>query len=206
MIHETGTDPDSCNPECLYSIVQNNEHMFKIMNIFTTPALRVLIFLGRNYRNSYYVRELAAELSISTGSASGQLRALKEAGLVTCEQKGRTLLFRAAISHPLVREVKIVASLAELSPLLASRGGIVRMILFGSCATGEDAAESDIDLYIETSDREQTQELLSRVGPSLPRKLSPIVVTANEAAQLHARDRPLYERIRSGKVLAGEAL
>jgi predicted nucleotidyltransferase len=181
--------------------------MFKIMNIFTTPALKVLIFLGRNYRNSYYVRELAAELSISTGSASGQLRALKEAGLVTCEQKGRTLLFRAAISHPLVREVKIVASLAELSPLIAARdGGIVRMILFGSCATGEDAAESDIDLYIETSDREQTQELLSRVGPSLPRKLSSIVVTANEAAQLRARDRPLYERIRSGKVLAGEAL
>jgi predicted nucleotidyltransferase len=181
--------------------------MFKIMNIFTTPALEVLIFLGRNYRNSYYVRELAAQLSISTGSASSQLRALREADLVTSELKGRTLLFRVTISNPLVREVKIFASLLELSPLLAVRGdSIVRMILFGSCATGEDAADSDIDLYIETTDREKIRALLSGFEPALPRKLSPIVVTVEEAAQLRARDRPLFERIRSGKVLAGEAL
>jgi len=189
----------------LYTIVQNNEHMFKIMNIFTTPALEALIFLGRNYRNSYYVRELANILSISTGSASIQLRALEESGLVTSEQKGRTLLFRANISHPLVREVKIFSSLLELSPLIAAgRDGIVRMILFGSCATGEDTAESDIDLYLETTDREKTRALLSRFEPAISRKISPIIVTPEEAVQLRARDRPLFERIQAGKVLEGE--
>ena len=198
---------EACLTQCLYSIVQNNEHMFKIMNIFTTPALEALIFLGRNYRNSYYVRELATHLSISTGSASSQLRALREAGLLTSEQKGRTLLFRANISHPLVREVKIFASLLELSPVISERSNIiVRMILFGSCATGEDTADSDIDLYIETTDREKANALLSRVGSALSRKLSPIVVTTEESAQLRARDRPLFERIRSGRVLAGEML
>jgi predicted nucleotidyltransferase len=181
--------------------------MFKNMNIFGTPALEILTFLGRHYRSSYYVRELAKILSISTGAASEQLRALEESGLVTSERKGRTLLFRASISHPLVRETTIFASLIELSPLITARGdAIVRMILFGSCATGEDTAESDIDLYIETTDREKANALLSRVGSALSRKLSPIVVTTEEAAQLRARDRPLFERIRSGRVLAGEML
>ena len=191
----------------LNTIVHNIEHMFKNMNIFGTPALEILTFLGRHYRSSYYVRELAKILSISTGAASEQLRALEESGLVTSERKGRTLLFRASISHPLVRETKIFASLVELSPLITARGdAIVRMILFGSCATGEDTAESDIDLYIETTNRPAVAELIDRYGSGISRKLSPIVVTPEEAVQLRTRDRPLFERIQAGKILVGEQL
>jgi predicted nucleotidyltransferase len=31
-----------------------------------------------------------------------------------------------------------------------------RIILFGSCATGEDTADSDIDIFIETQNKGQT--------------------------------------------------
>jgi len=181
--------------------------MFKNMNILGTPAFGTLTFLGRHFRNSYYVRELAKILSISTGAASGQLRALEESGLVTSEQKGRTLLFRASISHPIVREAKIFATLIELSPLItADQSGIVRMILFGSCAVGEDSEESDIDLYIETTDRQAAKVLISRHEASISRKISPIIVSPHEARQLRIRDRPLFERIQSGKNLVGEQL
>lgn len=193
--------------QCLYSIVQNIEHMFKNMNMLATPAFATLTFLGRHYRNSYYVRELAKILSISTGSASSQLGALEASGLVTSEQKGRTLLFRANISHPLVREVKIFASLLELSEMIAAGSdGIVRMILFGSCATGEDTAESDIDLYMETTDHKKAKALLSRFEPGISRKISPIIVSPEEAVQLRIRDRPLFDRIQAGKILIGETL
>ena len=50
--------------EFLYTIVHNNEHMFKSMNILGTPTFETLVFLGRHYRNSYYVRELAKILTI----------------------------------------------------------------------------------------------------------------------------------------------
>ncbi|MFA4849854.1 MAG: nucleotidyltransferase domain-containing protein [Methanoregula sp.] len=188
-------------------IVQYNEHMFKNMNILVTPAFETLTFLGRNYRNSFYVRELAKRLSISTGSASNQLRTLEESGFVKSEQKGRTLLFRANISDPLVREVKIFASLLELSPLItASRDSIVRLILFGSCASGEDTDESDIDLFIETTDRTMVRNLISQYEPGIPRNISPIIVSPEESVQLRTRDRPLFERIQSGKILVGEML
>jgi predicted nucleotidyltransferase len=177
------------------------------MNIFGTPAFETLTFLGRHFRNSYYVRELAKILSISTGAASGQLRALEESGLVTSEQKGRTLLFRASISHPIVREAKIFATLLELSPLItADQSGIVRMILFGSCAVGEDSDKSDIDLYIETTDRQAAKVMISRHEASISRIISPIIVSPHEAVQLRIRDRPLFERIQSGKILVGEQL
>jgi DNA-binding MarR family transcriptional regulator len=181
--------------------------MFKNMNVLATPSLETLIFLGRHPRNSYYVRELSRLLSISTGSASAQLRRLQEAGLITSEQKGRTLLFRAAISHPVVREAKIFATLLELSSLVsADVSPVLRMILFGSCAVGEDSAESDIDLYIESTDRPVIKALLARAESGLSRKISPIIVSPDEALQLRTRDRPLFERIQAGKILVGEPL
>ena len=123
-------------PESINITVHNIEHMFKSMNSLVAPPFETLVWLGRNPRQSYYVRELAKVLSISTGAASGQLRMLDEQGLITSEQKGRTLMYRANISHPVVREVKILATLLELSPLIASLANSAeRMILFGSCAS-----------------------------------------------------------------------
>jgi DNA-binding MarR family transcriptional regulator len=181
--------------------------MFKNMNVLATPSFETLIFLGRHPRNSYYVRELAKLLSISTGSASAQLRNLQESGLITSEQKGRTLLFRAAMSHPVVREAKIFATLMELSPFIpAEKNVILRMILFGSCSVGEDSDESDIDLYIETTDRQAATTWVSNAGSGLSRKISPVIVSPDESLQLRMRDRPLFERIQAGRILAGEPL
>jgi len=194
-------------PSSINIIVHKIEHMFKDMNSLVTPSFEVLVWLGRHYRQSYYVRELANILSISTGAASGQLRILGEAGLVTSEQKGRTLLYRATISHPVVREIKILATLLELSPLIASlEKHVPRMILFGSCAAGEDTDESDIDLFIETASRPFVSDLISQHERQEMRKLSPIIMSAEESLQLRVRDRPLYDRIRRGKYLIGEEL
>jgi predicted nucleotidyltransferase len=180
--------------------------MFIEMNVLA-PAGRTLIFLGRHPRNSFYVRELAKILSISTGSASIQLRQLQESGLVMSERKGRTLLFRANMAHPVVRETKILATLLELSGLYrAVQGRVVRMILFGSCATGEDTDGSDIDLYIETADRPALNILIGEAASGQVRKISPVIVSPAEALRLRTRDRPLFERIQAGMLLTGDPL
>lgn len=172
-----------------------------------TPAVRTLVFLGRHPRNSFYVRELAKILAVSTGSASMQLQKLQEYGLVTSEVKGRTLLFRASMAHPVVRETKIFATLLELTDLFnAVQGSSIRLILFGSCASGEDTTESDVDLYIETADRTAVRALLDQAEPGQQRKISPLIVSPAEALQLRTRDRPLFERVQAGRLLAGEPL
>ena len=106
-----------------------------------------------------------------------------------------------------MREVKILATLLELSPFITElKTHVSRLTLFGSCAHGEDSVESDIDLFIETADRTAVQYTISRNEKILSRKLSPIIVSPEESAQLRTRDRPLYERIRQGRILAGEQL
>ena len=179
--------------------------MFKYLNIPLRQSLEVLVFLARHFRQSFYVREIAKTLSISVGGTSTSLTSLREMDLVLCEKRGRTLLYRADISHPVVREVKILATLLELIPVISAlKASASRVILFGSCAEGEDTDESDIDLFVESDEQGAVFRTISQYSDTVSRSISPIILTPEEALQLRFRDQPLYERIQRGNVLIGE--
>ena len=179
--------------------------MFKYLNITIHQSFEILVFLGRHFRQSFYVREIAKNLSVSVGGTSTHLISLREMDLVLCEQRGRTLLYRADISHPVVREVKILATLLELVPVISPlKASASRVILFGSCAEGEDTDESDIDLFVESDDRSAVLKIIALYGITLSRRISPLILTPEEALQLRFRDQALYERIQRGKVLIRE--
>ena len=177
------------------------------MNIFSMPSLRILRYLGPRYRESFYVRQIAKDTGISVGSASESLRSLAEYDLVRSEPRGRTLLYQGNITSPLLREMKILFSIHELTPLLlAIRGGSRTVILFGSCSTGEDVVESDMDLFVISEHRRQILRAIAAHQETVIRKISPVIASPGEAQEIRFRDPPLFERIRQGKALAGEGL
>jgi len=177
------------------------------MNICSRPSFSILIFLGRRYHEGFYVRELARALKLGVGTVSESLRELHEAGLVNREERGKIVIYRAEMKSPLLRELKVCFNLMELNSLmlrLSESGAVSRMILFGSCAKGEDILESDIDLLIETNNPHAVSALLESAQEGLERELSPIILSPEEFMALKRKDRPLYERIMDGKVLFEE--
>lgn len=179
--------------------------MFKYSNIISGTSFALLRFLGRHYRDGFYVREIARLLGLGVGSVSETLVRLSDAGLVHRETRGRLVIYRAAMESPLLREVKICATLIEINPLiLRLQGNVMRVILFGSSATGGDTHESDIDLFIETNEAKAVAEDVAVVQAGLDRDISPIILTPGEFRSLKTTDRTLYERILGGKVLIEE--
>jgi predicted nucleotidyltransferase len=176
--------------------------MFMNLNIFSRPCLLCIRFLGRNYREGFYVREIAKLLHIGLGSASMCLKELKGEGLLVQERRGRLVIYRADVHNPLLREFKILFTLAELSPLTRDLSALSsRIILFGSCASGEDTDESDADLLIETEEARGTEAVLREHSRNMERKVSPVILTPREFRALREKDRPLQERILKGRVL-----
>ena len=176
--------------------------MFDDTNILSGASLTLLRFLGRHYRDGYYVRELARLLGLGVGSASETLARLARAGLVHREERGRLVVYRAAMESSLLREVKVCATLIELNPLiLRLRGDATRVILFGSTASGDDTHESDIDLFIETGDAKAAAESVAALGAGLDREISPLILTPGEFRSLKTTDPAFYGRILAGKVL-----
>jgi|GEM_PF-518990 len=179
--------------------------MFIIPNICSKNTIDLLVFLGRRYREEFYVREMARTIGVSAGSASEDLRELHEAGLVTREKKGRLVLYRADMTSPLLREIKVCATLVELNSLvMALRAVATRVVLFGSCATGENTDESDIDLCVESDDRDGVERLVRAVDALQSREFSLILLSPDEFLEVPAA--PWRREMSNGPLSRGTML
>jgi len=137
--------------------------MFEKMNIFSKSSLKILCFLGRKYREGYHTRELARTLNIGLGSASKYLKILEKEELVLKEERGKMSIYRANMENPLLKELKVLFNLLDIDEMIKDlRKASSQIILFGSCAVGEDTDESDIDLFILSDDKKLVNRIVDQ--------------------------------------------
>lgn len=171
-------------------------------SLFRKSALRLLVHLGRQYTRQFHVRDLARLLGYDVSMISKNLKELEAMGLVTREDVGSLVFHRANMDSVLLRHMKICFSLLELNHLVREIAPVAsNIILYGSCATGEDTIESDIDLFIETTDRDVAARIVDACSRTVQRPLSVIVATPAELYAMKTNDRALYASIQQGIVL-----
>lgn len=176
--------------------------MFEKMNIFNNASLRILQFLGRRYREDYHTRELVRRLEISLGTASKSLKILEAEDLLIKKERGRLNIYQANMENPILRELKLIFTLLELKDLIKElKNESEKIILFGSCATGEDTEKSDIDLFLLTDNPLNANKIIVKSQDKILRHVSPIIVTNTEFRKLKKEDRPFYSQIMKGKLI-----
>jgi len=172
------------------------------MNFADEISIRILAVMAEEPEREFYQREIARLAGISIGATSQRLRQLSKHGMVTFKKSGKMLFYRYNLQDPLAKQFKILMNVNAVHGLVEQlRSHAKRVILFGSCAEGTNAKESDIDLLILSEASRKVREVASKYSESLSRKVSPVIVTANEFRQLRSKDRPLYERAMKGIVL-----
>lgn len=172
------------------------------MNILSKPSLKILCFLGRRYRGEYHTRELVRQLKIGLGSASRYLKILEKEKLVIKEEKGKLSIYKANMENSLLRELKVVFTLLEIDELIKDLKNVSsQIILFGSCAKGEDSEESDIDLFVLSNKGKLVNKIISSHQNRIERKISPVIVNDMELRTLKQKDKPFYSQIKKGRIL-----
>jgi predicted nucleotidyltransferase len=172
--------------------------------LFRRSSLILITALGRNYSNKFHVRDLARSLHYDVSMISKNLKQLEEVGLVTHEDVGNLVFYQANMKSVLLRHLKICLTLLELTDLIRALDRVTtNSILYGSCAKGEDMYESDIDLFLETHDKEAVQKILARHQRKLTREMSPIISTPDETYRLKTKDKTLFNNIQQGILLKG---
>ena len=102
----------------------------------------------------FHVRELARMTGISAGSLHRELRAMSESGLLLREKIGQQVFYRAdthcAIYEELAAIFRKTLGLASLlrNALSAIAGKIKVAFVFGSMASGNQTAGSDLDVCL----------------------------------------------------------
>jgi predicted nucleotidyltransferase len=125
----------------------------------STNQLRVLSFLAKFSDQEFHEREIARRTGISYGSANMVLNELFRDGILLRRQAGKMLFYSFNSRDPLSRTFKIFVSVSILRPLIEKlREHASEIVLYGSCARGEDTSASDIDLFIVSENKQNVSE------------------------------------------------
>jgi predicted nucleotidyltransferase len=127
----------------------------------------LLAKLLMNPEKSFYIRELSRELNIPYSMLYKEEKNLVSLNIINEEKKGKVTLVSINKSLPYFAELKnLLIKTAGLGDLLKNALSELRgtryALVYGSFASGEESASSDIDVLIIGSDREE--KLLGAIG------------------------------------------
>jgi predicted nucleotidyltransferase len=173
--------------------------------LISTNHQKALSFLAKFSDKEFHEREIARTIGISYGSANRVLRDLHSDGYLIRRQAGKMLFYRFNSLEPSHKSFKIFSTIALLRPLVCELIKIsYNIILFGSCAEGTEASDSDIDLFIVTGQKSKVLRII--LNFSLGRgfeeiKIQPVIYSPVELMKHEKTDAEFLSLVREGIVL-----
>jgi predicted nucleotidyltransferase len=165
--------------------------------LFGKARRRILGLLYGRPEEAFYLRQIARLTHLSVGSVQYELPALTEAGLLTREEIGNQLHFQAnsecLVFDDLRRIMEKTTGLADhvraaLAPL-AEEGKLQHAFIFGSVASGDHLATSDVDLMVIGDVKlREIAPTLRPVEDRIAREINASVYTLDEFTKRVAAD------------------
>ncbi|MBI2343799.1 MAG: nucleotidyltransferase domain-containing protein [Deltaproteobacteria bacterium] len=136
--------------------------------------------------------------NISQSSIYNAIRALEKIG-VLIREKNRDG-FSLNIDHAWLRYLMVADTLLTLQPLIQTLAPIaVKVLLFGSRATGQYTSTSDYDLFVVSARDREVRRKLSQ--STLKRHVQLILKTPEEWLDLRHTEPEFYQSLQQGIVL-----
>lgn len=170
-------------------------------NILTsTNAQKVLDFLIRNPGKQFLANEIQKVVKISRAGVNFSLRKLAKEKLVLREKKAKIYLYSVDHNDPVIKQLKVLSTIAFLKPLLGKvKKPSEKIILFGSCARGENILGSDIDLFVLTNNPERIRDLVKK--HNLGKKFQLVIRTPLKFVEMKKKEPVFFEEISRGITL-----
>lgn len=126
---------------------------FLLHNKPNTLRNKLLSFFFTNPMASLHLRDIARKIEVSPGNLSNEMKRLVREGIFEAKTIGRQKFFSLNSEHALYDELKsivlkTIGMEGVLKKLVRAHDAIRRAFVFGSYASGNMSAESDIDLCL----------------------------------------------------------
>lgn len=143
--------------------------------------------------------KIAKKLELSIGSVFETLKILEEMGIIKGKKIGRATVYEPVKNHPALKPYHIFDNILQLNELVNTlKSHCRKIILFGSCASGDDTLESDIDLFIVADEDKQT--ILRRIISDFQsdREINPVIMDTVEFMEMQNNDKTFYLEVTKG--------
>jgi predicted nucleotidyltransferase len=171
--------------------------------LFPKVRQRVLAVLFGNPARSFYANEVIALAGSGSGAVQRELAGLSQAGLLTVTRQGNQKHYQANAEAPVFAELRGLvlktSGLADVlrAALLPLAPRIRAAFVFGSVASRQDTAQSDIDVLV-VSPSLGYGELFGALEPAtaaLGRTVNPTLYTPADLALRRAQDNAFVARV-----------
>ncbi|MGE4297204.1 MAG: ArsR family transcriptional regulator [Desulfovibrionaceae bacterium] len=158
-----------------------------LTELFTSKTrIRVLLKLFLNPGVSSYLRELAQEFSVSPAAIKDELDKLSQAGYLSKEKSGRSILFRADTTHPFFPEIhsivrKYLGIDRIIEQVMANLGVVQRVYILDDYAQGKDSGLIDV-LIVGDVNRDKLEAMRLSTEKKINRLLRVMAVSDEEFA------------------------
>lgn len=171
----------------------------------STNQLKALSFLAKFSDQELHEREIARRTGISFGSANRVLNELFSDGILVRRQVGKMWFYAFNSRDPLSKAFKIFVSVSILRPLIKTlRECTSEVVLYGSCARGEDTSASDMDLFVVSEDKERALRTIEiyKFGKGFENiRIESVVLSPQELLKSEKADKEFLSLVREGIVL-----
>ena len=141
--------------------------------------IQILLKLFLNADLSCYLRELAKEFQVAPSTLKPELDSLSQAGYLSKNQNGRSILFRANTKHPLFPEIhSIVKKSLGIDRVIENvkheLGQVEAVYILDDYANGKDSGLIDL-LIVGQIDRERLNTYVEITEQKINRKVRVLV-------------------------------
>jgi hypothetical protein len=183
----------SQNKSILSGLLVKTSHQ-KVLALFLADPVRRL-----------YGTEISKKICGSIGQTSKILSELLSAGVIEKEKKGKTDLYAIVELTSELRLFKTLNTVLNIAPLVNRLKPMSKMIiLYGSCVMGTNIVESDLDLFIVGSEREQIVDAIARFSPRERygyAEIKPVITNSAGWAKLETDDPLFFNELQRGIML-----
>jgi predicted nucleotidyltransferase len=155
--------------------------------LFPSTRRKVLALFFLHPDEQFYFREVLKLTGTKQGAIQRELKSLTKAGILELETKGNQTYYSVNKSHPIYAELRSIVlktfGLVDIvkDSLSPFKDKIVVSAIYGSIATGEETAKSDIDLLvIGKISFDQLSSAVSKAEKQLRREINPTLYPVNE--------------------------
>lgn len=174
-------------------------------DIISTNTQKVLKYLLLCPAKLCYEREVARSAKISYGSANYILNQLYKKGIAQKKNKGKMCFYSVDYSNPYIKEFKILNNLVLLEPLIEKlKSYSYKIVLYGSWADGTDTEDSDIDLFVISSDKDKVYSIVNKFSYSnkmYNRKIQAVISSPTDLLNREKKEEVFFREIEKGKIL-----
>lgn len=162
---------------------------------------RLLAYYFANPTARLHLRDLAQRLSIDPSNLSKELGRLEREGLFRAEVSGRQKYFQLDREYPLFAEVrgivsKTIGARSLIAQSLKEIEGIEEAYLYGSFASNQQDAASDIDVLVIGNPPDKVlAEAMRKIERHLGREMNYTVLTRKEFDSRRARRDAFLENV-----------